>query len=90
MLEQEAERDSLPETEIEPEEQLQQDAPDICLLPTKGPLRKVVQTTECKSTWVLSPSTAHCLCLSPCLRLTVLGQAAGAAPACHLVQYYRI
>ena len=86
VLEQEAERDSLPETEIEPEEQLQQDAPDICLLPTEGPLRTIVQTTECKSKWVFSPSTAHCPCSSLCLMLAVLCQAVGAEPICQLVQ----
>jgi len=35
--------------QIEPEEALQKDAPDICLLSHTGPQREVAQTTECKT-----------------------------------------
>ena len=86
MLEQEEEHDSLPQTEIQPEEQAQQDAPDICLLQTEGTMRKIVQVTECKSRWAFSSLTAHCPCSLLCLMLTIMCQAVGAEPICHLVQ----
>ena len=36
-------------TQAEPEETLLRDAPDICLVERRGPYRRVLQTTECKT-----------------------------------------
>ncbi len=54
MLVQEQQRASLTAVELQPEEVVQMDAPDLCLVPTTGSIRKVAQATECKHRWVCS------------------------------------
>ncbi|KAK9916980.1 hypothetical protein WJX75_009469 [Coccomyxa subellipsoidea] len=45
---QEEQRTGLSAVELQPEEEVHRDVPDLCLVPTTGPIRKVVQATKCK------------------------------------------
>ena len=53
VLGQEEQRTGFSAVELQPEEEVHRDVPDLCLVPTTGPIRKVVQATECKHRWVL-------------------------------------
>ena len=45
--------------QMEPEELRGRDFPDIALVRSSGPVRDIVQTTECKTKWVNCAATSQ-------------------------------